>query len=94
MDQKKQNQGQPNPRQGKDLDSDRNLEEQRGGNVERDRSRADDRASGARPIDDQDQAIPELDEPDVEGVGNEGRTNTSDATMPPRRSNEPKRNTL
>lgn len=41
-----------------------------------DRSQADDRGAGARPRPgDHNREIPELDEPDVEGVGNEGRGN-------------------
>jgi hypothetical protein len=48
---------------------------QSGGQPNRDRSSADDRGEQGisnRP-DDQEQGIPELEEPDVEGVGNEGR---------------------
>lgn len=50
-----------------------------------DRSQADDRGAGtgARPGD-QGQGIPELDEPDVEGVGNEGRGNDLGQDRDPR----------
>jgi hypothetical protein len=61
---------------------------------DRDRSSADDQGQGLRrkPAAD-DAAIPELDEPDVEGVGNEGSEHT-EATMPPGQGTDPKRNTM
>jgi hypothetical protein len=60
---------------------------------QRDRSQADERGEGLRKKPETDAAIPELDEPDVEGVGNEGRSD-ADATMPPGQGQNPRRNTM
>lgn len=57
-----------------------------------DRGQADDQGLRRKPAAD-DAAIPELDEPDVEGVGNEGGTHT-EATLPPGEGTDPKRNTM
>lgn len=57
---------------------------QRRGQPNRDRSSAHDRGEQGisnRP-DDQEQGIPELEEPDVEGVGNEGRGKGSGQPVP------------
>jgi hypothetical protein len=70
MEPRKPNQGQPTPDQGNRQDSGRRPGgEERVDQVNPDRSRADEqprRTPGDEP------AIPELPEPDVEGVGSEG----------------------
>jgi hypothetical protein len=91
MDQKKQRQGSGSANPGDQHEFDR---DQPDNPNQRDRSQADERSQGLRrkPESD-DAAIPELAEPDVEGVGNEGGRHT-EATMPPGEGQNPKRNTL
>ena len=88
----------PNKRdqQGFDKDQPRHP----GGQPGRDRSEAGDQGLRRKP--DSEPAIPELPEPDVEGVGNEGRGNKlnqgadehTEATLPPGEGKSPKRNTM
>lgn len=75
-------------------DKDRKDQKNPSNSPDRDRSSADDQGQGLRrkPAAD-DAGIPELDEPDVEGVGNEGSDHT-EATMPPGQGTDPKRNTM
>ena len=94
MNQNKNKQGQKSPTQGIPQEEFERKDSHPAGQPDRDIDTADDRGQGLRHRRDDDQAIPELDEPDVEGVGEEGRSNTTDATMPPGQGKEPKRNTM
>jgi hypothetical protein len=58
----------------------------------RERDTAEDRSEGLRKPE-SGSAIPELDEPNVEGVGEEGRDDAT-ATTPPGQGKDPKRNTM
>ena len=88
------------PNMGNQPDFDNDESQNPEGQPNRDRSQADDQGLRKRP--DSEPAIPELPEPDVEGVGNEGRENTirrdreksTEATMPPGEGQNPKRNTM
>lgn len=94
MNQNKNNQGEKKPNQGNQQQEFERKPANPSGQPNRGRDSADDRGQGIgnRP-DDNEPAIPELDEPDVEGVGEEGRSST-DATMPPGQGKDPKRNTM
>ena len=95
MNQNKDNQGQHNPNQGNQQQEFDRKGTNPSGQPDLEHEIADDRGQDVRNRpDDSDQAIPELDEPDVEGVGEEGRDNSSDATMPPGQGKDPKRNTM
>ena len=95
MNQNKNNQGQPNPNQGNQQQEFDRKGTNPSGQPDRGREIADDREQNVRKRpDNSDQGIPELDEPDVEGVGEEGRDNSTDATMPPGQGKDPKRNTM
>ena len=95
MNQNKNNQGQQNPNQGNPQQEFERKGTNPSGQPDRERETANDRGQDVRHRpNDGDQAIPELDEPNVEGVGEEGRDNTTDATMPPGQGKDPKRNTM
>ena len=82
MNENTANQGQEHPPKGN--------EPERVGPDGADRDTADDQGTNWRP-DDREPSIPELDEPEDEGIT---RDRTTDATMPPGEGQDPKRNTL
>ena len=71
-DKDQQNQPNSNQQEQPDLNRDQNNREQIGNPT--DRSTADDRRSGRGRRSNNEEGIPELDEPNVEGVGNESGT--------------------
>ena len=93
MNQERKDLGNNPPSKGNQGEFDKDQPQNPGGQPNRDRSQADDRAEGLRRKPENPDAIPELDEPDVEGVGKESGTHT-DATMPPGEGQNPKRNTM
>jgi hypothetical protein len=100
MNQNKSQKGANPPNKGQEQDFDKDQPASPGGRPNRDRSEVDDQGLRRKP--DSEPAIPELPEPDVEGVGNEGRGNKwnqdrekhTEGTMPPGEGHNPKRNTL
>lgn len=73
----------PNPgtndmNQGKQKGFEKNRSGGQGNQPGRERDLAEDRGQGTRRKPESEGGIPELDEPDVEGVGNEGRDNRTD----------------
>lgn len=95
MNKSKNNQGQQKPSHGNQQQEFERKGTNPSGQPDRGRDIAEDRGQDVRNRpDDSDQAIPELDEPDVEGVGEEGRDNSTDATMPPGQGKDPKRKTM
>ena len=89
MDNERKDQNHPPPRPGFDKDQPQRSPGQR----QPDRSDADDRGNRKQGPDDPNAAIPDLEEPNVEGVGNEGGKNTQ-ATMPPGEGQQPNRHTM
>lgn len=92
MNENKGHESTNSPKKGNPQGSENDPQGNPSGQPDRDRSQADDQGLRRRP--DSEPAIPELPEPDVEGVGNEGGENSTDATMPPGEGQNPKRNTM
>jgi hypothetical protein len=99
MNQNKGHEGNNPPQKGSQQGADKDQLQNPSGQPGRDRDEADDQGLRRKP--DSEPAIPELPEPDVEGVGEEGRDRTerdrdphTEATMPPGERQRSKRSTM
>jgi hypothetical protein len=93
MNQNNKNQGKDAPNKGTRVDFDKDQPGEVAGQPIHDRNQADKRQGLRRKPESEPAAIPELDEPNVEGVGKEEGKHT-EATMPPGQGTDPKRNTM
>lgn len=93
MDNKRADKATRAPKKASPQEFDKDQPSENPGEPLHDRSRADDREGLRRKPKSDSGAIPDLPEPDVEGVGNEGGDHT-ESTTPPGQGQNPKRNTL